>query len=119
MARPTGAERYFAARMKDPEYRAAYEAARTRIDQIDAVLRALDERREALNLTKAELGRRAGIKPAAIRRLFSAEHPNPTLDTVVALAGVLDLELRPTPRKRAAAVTGARFGASRTPRRTV
>lgn len=115
----TGAERYLAARLSDPEYRTAYDAARSRIDQIDAVLRVLDERRAALHLTKAELGRRAGIKPAAIRRLFSAQRPNPTLDTIVALAGVLDLEIRPAPRKRAAPVSAAPSGGSRTPRRAL
>lgn len=113
MAEATGAERYLAARLSDPEYRAAYDAARSRVDQIDALLRVLDERRTALHLSKAELGRRAGIKPAAIRRLFSAQRPNPTLDTVVALAGVLDLEISPAPRRRgAAAVNAARSGVS-------
>lgn len=41
------------------------------------------------------MARRAGVKPEAIRRLFSAQSPNPTLATLVALAGALDLELRP------------------------
>ena len=30
-------------------------------------------------MSKAEHARRAGVKPEAIRRLFSAEMPNPTL----------------------------------------
>lgn len=110
MAR-TGAERYLAGRLKDPEYREAYEVARQRIAQIDAVIRSFDARREELHLTKAELARRAGVKPEAIRRLFSAEKPNPTLTTLVALAGALDLELRTTPRRDASA-TRARFAAS-------
>ncbi|MGH9110925.1 MAG: helix-turn-helix domain-containing protein [Acidimicrobiales bacterium] len=100
MAEPrTGAERYLARRLEDPEYRAAYEQAKERIGQIDRVIRALDDRRNELNLTKADLARRAGVKPEAIRRLFSAEKPNPTLSTLVALAGALDLELRPEPRR--------------------
>jgi len=94
----TGAERYLARRLESPEYRDTYEAARQRIGQIDTVVRALDARRSALKLTKAELARRAGVKPEAIRRLFSAERPNPTLRTLVALAGALDLEFRPEPR---------------------
>lgn len=113
----TGAERYLAARLEDPEYRQAYEEARERIDQIDSVIRALDARREELDLTKAELARRAGVKPEAIRRLFSAEKPNPTLTTLVALAGALDLEFLPTPRRRGAA-TRAPSGASGTRRRS-
>lgn len=114
---PTGAERYLARRLKDPEYRQAYEEARERIDQIDSVIRALDARREELDLTKAELARRAGVKPEAIRRLFSAEKPNPTLTTLVALADALDLEILPTPRRRGVA-TRTRSGASGTRRRS-
>jgi DNA-binding phage protein len=95
----TGAEQYFANRLCDPEYRQAYEEARVRIGQIDSVIRALDARREKLDLTKSELARRAGVQPEAIRRLFSAEKPNPTLRTLVALAGALDLEILPIPRR--------------------
>lgn len=119
MAEPrTGAERYLARRLEDPEYRTAYEQARERIDQIDTVIRVLDDRRTELKLTKAELARRAGVKPEAIRRLFSAEKPNPTLATLVALAGALDLELRPQPRRPRAGTTRGRSAASGTRRRT-
>jgi DNA-binding phage protein len=114
----TGAERYLASRLKDPEYRAAYERAKERIDQIDGLIRALDARRTELNLTKADLARRAGVKPEAIRRLFSAEKPNPTLATLVALAGALDLELRPQPRRPRRATPRAQSAASGTRRRT-
>jgi len=106
----TGAERYLARRLEDPEYRQAYEEARERIDQIDSVIRAFDARREELQLTKADLARRAGVKPEAIRRLFSAERPNPTLTTLVALAGALELEILPTPR-RGTSATSARSSA--------
>ena len=82
----TGAERYLAQRLDDPEYRAAYNAARDRIAQIDTVVNSLDSRRIELGMSKAELARRAGVKPEAIRRLFSVERPNPTLSTLVALA---------------------------------
>ncbi len=95
----TGAERYLAGRLEDSEYRRTYEQARQRIDQIDTVIRVLDDRRTELKFSKAELARRAGVKPEAIRRLFSSEKPNPTLRTLVALAGALDLELRPEPRR--------------------
>jgi DNA-binding phage protein len=119
MAEPrTGAERYLASRLDDSEYRAAYEQAKERIDQIDWVIRALDKRRTELNLTKADLARRAGVKPEAIRRLFSAEKPNPTLSTLVALAGALDLELRTEPRRPRTSTTRGRSAASGTRRRT-
>lgn len=97
----TGAEKYLAKQRKNPEYRAAYDEARRRIDQVDAIVRALDDRREALGLSKAELARRADLAPEAVRRLFSVDSPNPTAITLAALADALDLDLVPTPRAKA------------------
>lgn len=97
----TGAERYLVELQKDPEHRVAYHEARRRIDQVDALVRALDDRREALGLTKAELARRADLAPEAVRRLFSVDSPNPTAITLAALADALDLDLVPTPRAKA------------------
>ena len=57
----------------------------------------LDQRRCNLDLSKAELARRANLRPEVIRRLFSAERPNPTLATLVALAEALELELAAKP----------------------
>ena len=91
----SGAERYLEERLRDHEYREAYERARRRIDQIDRVIRVLDKRREELNLTKAELARRADMPPEAVRRLFSAERPNPTLYTLASIAEALGLDLVP------------------------
>ncbi len=110
----TAAERYLAERLNDREYLAAYRSARDRIGRIDAVMRALDARREELSISKADLARRAGIKPAAVRRLFSTELHNPTLATIIALADALELDVVPTRRKgtprRAAAATATRSG---------
>lgn len=97
----TGAEKYLAKQRKNPEYGAAYDEARRRIDQVDAIVRALDDRREALGLSKAELARRADLAPEAVRRLFSVDSPNPTAITLAALADALDLDLVPTPRAKA------------------
>jgi HTH-type transcriptional regulator/antitoxin HipB len=97
--RKTGAEKYLASRMKDAAYRAAYNAAKRRIAQVDALVQALDERREQLGLTKAELARRAELAPEAVRRLFSVDAPNPTISTLIALADALDLEVMPRPRR--------------------
>ncbi len=102
----TGAERYLEGRLEDVDYAAAYHEARDRISHIDAVMGVLDRRREELAISKAELARRAGIKPEAVRRLFSAERQNPTLATIVALADVLDLDVIPRPRRRPAPRTG-------------
>jgi DNA-binding phage protein len=95
----TEAERYLAERLLDPEYRVAYESVRDRIARIDSMIRAFDARREELALSKAELARRAGIKPESVRRLFSSERQNPTLITVLALAEALELDVVPVPRK--------------------
>ncbi len=95
---PTAAERYFQERLKDPAYAVAHDRARRRIDAVDAVLRALDSRRDDLGLSKAELARRAGLKPEAVRRLFASKPANPTLATLSAIADALELELRPIPR---------------------
>ena len=97
MSELTGAERYLKNRREDPDYDRAYTSARRRIDQVDMLIRALAERRCSLNLSKAELARRADLRPEVIRRLFTAASPNPTLSTVVALAGALELELTTEP----------------------
>lgn len=98
----TGAERYIAEQKRDPEFRAAFDAAARRIRRIDDLLRAIDARREELGLTKAELARRAGMPPEMVRRLFSVDKPNPTAATLVALAEALDLEVVARPTERAA-----------------
>jgi len=118
MEKQTGAERYLKARLDDPEYREAYERARHWIEQIDRVIRVLDERREQLSLSKAELARRAQMPPEAVRRLFSAERPNPTLQTLAAIAEALDLDLTPAQKPGAARSTRERSGASGTRRRS-
>jgi DNA-binding phage protein len=89
----TGGEQYFAERMQDPEYADAYRRARARVDAVDQVIRSLDARRTACGISKAELARRAGLKPEVVRRLFSAGTHNPTLSTISAIVEALDSEL--------------------------
>jgi DNA-binding phage protein len=79
--------------MKDPEFRAAYQLARARIDAIDNLVRGLDEARQAQRMTKAELARRMSVQPEVVRRLFSMETPNPTMNTVVCAAQALGLRV--------------------------
>ena len=94
MPRPTGAEQYLETRAAgSPEYRAALEAARSRIAAVDGVVRALDERRQVLGLSKAELARQAGMRPEVVRRLLGACRANPTLATVISLARVMSLDV--------------------------
>lgn len=94
MARPTAAEQYFEARgASSPEYRQALDAARKRISAVDGVVRALEERRRDLGLSKAELARRAGMRPEVVRRILGAGPANPTLSTVISLASVMSLDV--------------------------
>lgn len=86
-----------ASRMEDPEFRAEYERARREIDQVDSVIRELDELREAAGLSKAELARHIGRDPSSIRRLFTAK-ANPELLLVASIAEDLDAEVRIVPR---------------------
>jgi DNA-binding phage protein len=94
----TGADRYFAERSAEAGFETAYRESRRRIDQIDAIVRALEDRRAALGISKAELARRAELAPEAIRRLFSVDSPNPTIATLTAIADALGLELVPRVR---------------------
>lgn len=92
-------KRMIAGRMDDPEFRAEYERARREIDQVDSVIRQLDELREAAGLSKAELARHIGRDPSSIRRLFTAES-NPELLLVASIAEDLGAEVRVVPRSR-------------------
>ena len=93
MAPRTAAEEHLDRRLTDPSYAAEYQRAARRIAMFDDVVRSLDARREELGITKAELARRADMPPAVIRRLFSQQHKNPTLTSLVAIAEALDLRV--------------------------
>lgn len=94
MVRRTGAERYFEARAaRSPEYREALDTARARIAAVDGVVRALDERRIDLGLSKAELARQAGMRPEVVRRILGAGPANPTLSTVISLASAMSMDI--------------------------
>jgi len=95
MRRPseTSFDRYLSQRMKDPAFADEFKTERDAIAVIDALVQAIDDAREAQGITKAELARRAAMKPDAVRRLLTRQHVNPTLDTFVRLASVLDLRL--------------------------
>lgn len=90
----TGAERYFPGPMQDPENAAAYGEAKERIAFVDGLMTQIDEQRRLHRLSKAELARRAGLRPEAVRRLFSASSVNPTIATIYALAKAVDAGLR-------------------------
>jgi DNA-binding phage protein len=115
MAR-TGAHRYFDDRARSSdEYRRALEEARARIAATDSLVRALEERRLELGLSKAELARRADMRPEVVRRLLGSGSSNPTLSTIISLAEALSMDLVVTGRP---GVTAKPNGASGTRRRT-
>jgi ribosome-binding protein aMBF1 (putative translation factor) len=89
---------FFAEQMNDPEYAAEVAAERARIDAVDGILRQLDAERERQGLSKAELARLADKKESFVRRLLTSGDSNPTLETVVALAHELELEVVLQPR---------------------
>lgn len=82
-------DRRLARRLReDPELRVEFERQRREITQIDSVVRQLDQLREEVGMSKAELARAIGKAPSSIRRLFTAD-VNPELRTVAAIADVL------------------------------
>ena len=91
-------ERRRARRMRDPEYRAAYERIAGEIAQTDAVIRQLDALRADMGMSKAELARRINRNASTIRRLFTADQARPELPLVAAIAEALDAELQVVPR---------------------
>ena len=86
-------EEFFGDDLADPSARQQYEQARSQIDAIDNLVRRLDHERERRGWSKAELARHAGLNPAVVRRLFSQQLPNPTLQTIAALAAALGVQV--------------------------
>jgi DNA-binding phage protein len=93
--RKTAFDQYVAKRMKSREFAEAYKRASIEIRAADELIRRLDEIRAANRISKAELARRTGIPAETIRKLFTAQDVNPTMNTFLRLsAGVgLNLEL--------------------------
>jgi len=89
---------FFAEQMDDPEYAAEVASERARIDAVDRILRQLDDERRRQGLSKAELARLADKKESFVRRLLTSDGSNPTLETVVALAHELKLDVTLQPR---------------------
>jgi transcriptional regulator with XRE-family HTH domain len=86
--------------LADDDTRVEYDRARQEIEQIDAVIRSLDELREDVGMSKAELARRVGRNAASIRRLFTAEQARPELPLIISIANALDASVEIKPRSR-------------------
>jgi transcriptional regulator with XRE-family HTH domain len=87
--------------MEDPEFRGSYERATREIEQTDQVIRALDELRLDLGMSKAELARRINRNASSIRRLFTASSARPELPLIAAIADALGAEVRVVPKRPA------------------
>lgn len=101
----TGFDRYFDERMKEPAFAKGYAQEREAVDQVDGLIRQLEEARIDLGVSKAELARRLGKLPAVVRRLLTKKGANPTVLLAAKLGSVLGLKLGflpadPAPRKR-------------------
>lgn len=90
----TGAERYFARRMADPEYRHHFEGARRRTSQFDMIIRQIEQRRIEMGWSYEELAVRADMDPQDIQLIYSLEESDPLFSTVVVLADAVGLELK-------------------------
>ncbi|MDO8731458.1 MAG: helix-turn-helix transcriptional regulator [Actinomycetota bacterium] len=87
--------------LEDPEFLREYVVESMRIATLDFVVNALDEARKAAGLSKAELARAIQVDPAAIRRLFSSDHANPTLGTLAEVAAALGMRITLEPLSKA------------------
>jgi DNA-binding phage protein len=99
----TGFDKFLARQMRDRAFAKTYAAVRADVDAVDRIVRALDDARVSLGMTKAELARLIAAKPEIVRRLFTTKHANPTLATIVKIAGALgySLALSREPRRTA------------------
>ena len=68
--------------------------------QVGSILRRA---RKQCGLSQTQLGERAGLRQATISQVETG-NPSATLETILALLAVLDLELRIVPRTKGAAV---------------
>lgn len=93
----------FDAGMRDPEFQDEFLRQHARTLTLDRIVNALEERRESLGVSKADLARHLQGSPPAVRRLLTATNSNPTLATLVDVAAALGLRLtlEPIPPKEA------------------
>ena len=106
MGPKTGSSQFwddFDAEMRDPEFREEFLRHHARTLTVDRIVNTLEERRESLGVSKADLARHLHGSPPAVRRLLTATNPNPTLATLVDVAAALGLRLtlEPIPTKEA------------------
>ena len=89
MNHPVTFDEYLAEQMKDPEFKAEWDALEPEFQ----IIRAIIEGREARNFSERELSEATGISPAEIMRLEDGS-ANPTLHDLKRLAAGLGMTLR-------------------------
>lgn len=75
--------------LSDPAFRQQYLRESERIATVDRIINQLDDVRQELGLSKAELARAIGRSPESIRRLMTAKSVNPQLSLVAEIASAL------------------------------
>ena len=86
-----------AADLEDPEFLREYVVESVRVATIDKIMNTLLDALDAAGMTKAALARAIHQQPAAIRRLFSSSHANPTIGTLAEVAAALGLRITVEP----------------------
>jgi ribosome-binding protein aMBF1 (putative translation factor) len=79
--------------LKDPEVRRDFSANAARIQMIDHIVNALEERREAVGWSKEELAQAIGRRPRAISRLFGRRRRNLDIEKCLEIAAVLGMDV--------------------------
>ncbi len=86
--------------LSTPELRESYERDKSELLMTRQLLMKIDAEREHAGLSKADLARRIGKDPAAVRRMFSSRASNPTLGTILQMAGALGMKIEVVKQKR-------------------
>jgi DNA-binding phage protein len=84
-AKTNAYDRFVAKKMRSPAFATAYAKERAEIDAIDSIVRAIEDARIGVGLSKADLARRIAASPESVRRLLTAKEVNPTIRTTLRL----------------------------------
>lgn len=95
----TNFEKYFEKQLEDPGLRSESEAFAAQIRTTQMLLDFLDRRRAEKGINKSELARFLNLEPANVRRMFGSKKQNPSLQTLIEIADLLDLEIRVVPKE--------------------
>ena len=79
--------------LEDPEARHRYNQTRHSVATTRQLLQIIDAECDKAGLTKADLARRVGTSPAAVRRLLSSGDGSPALQTMLQIFETLGLQV--------------------------